>query len=213
MTPTNNQALIGNMLQLKFLLKMPAGFYLPAEGERKKALQRSIATELEQTVREHFFARPGKKYWQEAADATLANPDVPGEVNVRHRGVALHLFGGTVQPGKGQSYSSGKPTRLLAIPTEKAYGRTPSFYGPGGLVFVPVKKGWPHLRGLLVGARPQKGKGKKSAAEPPVLFRLVDSATIRPDRTVLPPDKAIGAAMLRGLEAYLYHECKNNGSR
>lgn len=193
------------MIRLDFSIQRPANFLPPLEGAHREGVVRSMGTELEQTVREHFSARPGRRYWQEAADATLANPAEPGVVEVRQRGVALHLYGGTVLPGKGKSYSSGKPTRLLAIPADDAArGRTPSYYGPGGLVFVPVKKGWPHLRGLLVGAQPQKGKGRQAAPERKVLFRLVDSARMPADRAVLPPDGRIAAAMVRGFDAYFH---------
>lgn len=191
------------MIQLNFSMQRPANFLLPMEGAHREGVVRSMGTELAQAVREHFSARPGRRYWAEAADATLSNPAVAGEVEVRQRGVALHLFGGTVLPGKGKSYSSGKPTRLLAIPADgSARGRTPSYYGPGGLVFVPVKKGYPHLRGVLVEANSQKGKGRQAGRT--VLFRLVDSVTIPANRAVLPPDREIAAAMARGFDAYLY---------
>ena len=178
---------------------VPQGLFRAGAGLRE-GIARSAATELESTVSGHFYEMPGREYWRRAGDLTEAHPEQPGVVTVSQRGVALHLYGGTVHPGRGDSSKTGQPTKLLALPADKGVRESPIFYP--GMVFRRVRRGYPHLRGLLV----LPGQRRRGAAEPQVrvMFRLVDQATIRPNPEVLPPDDRLEDAMQRGLEAYLH---------
>ena len=181
-----------------FTVTAPPGL-LRAGAEVRAGIARSAATELESTVSGHFYGMPGREYWRRAGDLTAAHPEQPGTVTVSQPGVALHLYGGTVLPGRGTSSATGQPTKLLAIPADKEVRESPIFYP--GMEFRRVRRGYPHLRGLLVlpGARLRGGQVTPGR----VMFRLVDAATIRPNPAVLPGDAALADAMQRGVMAYV----------
>ena len=157
---------------------------------------RAAGNGVAELVRAHLRGLPGRGFWRDAADATrVAEDGQEVEVWIEKRGLALQLYGGTVLPGKGMSsFTPGRPTRLLALPTSREVTEAPGRYGP--LVFVPLRRG--HLRGLLLpgvegvarrsGKRHRKGDSVlRAAAGAAPLFRLVDQTRHLPHPFILPP--------------------------
>ena len=117
---------------------VPQGLFRAGTGLRE-GIARSAATELESTVSGHFYEIPGREYWRRTGDLTEAHPEQPGVVTVSQRGVALHLYGGTVHPGRGDSSKTGQPTKLLAIPADKGGASRRFFDGvPPGAAGLPL---------------------------------------------------------------------------
>jgi len=156
---------------------------------------RAAGNGVAELVRAHLRGLPGRGFWRDAADATrVAEVGEDVEVWIERRGVGLQFYGGTVLPGRGMSSFTGRPTRLLAIPTSREVSEAPGRYGP--LVFVPLRRG--HLRGLLLpgvegvarrsGRRHRRGDSVlRAAAGAAPLFRLVDQTHHVPHAFVLPP--------------------------
>lgn len=174
-----------------------------------KDLCRAAANEVQTTMQDNFDSLGGREFWGRAAEATTV--EMQGElavVGVRQPGVHLQWRGGTVTPGKRPSSKTGKPTRLLAIPTSKAITEAPNAYG--SLVFVPVK-GRPHLKGLLIPGEPvtiKRGKRKGEQRIAPVkdsspLFSLVDRTEHDPHPEVIPSGQELKDAVRRGSKSYL----------
>lgn len=197
------------MIQLSLKMNLPALCRLEPQDRREAC--KAAGNGAAERVRERFRSLPGRRFWQEAADATRVETggrDI--EVWVEKRGVALQRRGGVVLPGKGVSSATGEATKLLSIPAGKGITESPGRYAP--LVFVPVKKG--HLRGLLLpgenGVAKRKGKRHKkgetvvrakAGAEP--LFRLVDKTTHRPHPEVLPSTEELHAAAAKNAARYI----------
>jgi hypothetical protein len=110
-------------------------------------------------------------------------------VSISHIGARLRILGGTVLPGKGTSFISGKPTRALTIPANaEAYGSgAKKFADKLSAVYFNPARG--HLVGMLLERLKPKGerRGKAKNAKPRVMFWLVDQATIKPNPGLLPP--------------------------
>ncbi len=88
-------------------------------GIYDRVISGSGADELCRTIAEHLEAKPGRKYWKDAANATEAATDANGTtVSINQRGVRLHFYGGTVRPSGRISNVTGKPIKRLLIPTE-----------------------------------------------------------------------------------------------
>ena len=110
-------------------------------------------------------------------------------VVVSHTGMAQRYYGGTIRPSGRISAKTGKPIRALAIPARAAaYGVAPS-----------------EIEGLFV--RP--GRSGRTAAlvrreggALRVYFWLVKSVTQKGDKTVLPGETPLRAAIRKALESY-----------
>lgn len=182
---------------------------LKLDATALQGLCTAAANEVQITMQDNFDSLGGREFWGRASDATTVQTQ--GElavVGVRLPGVRLQWLGGTVMPGKRPSSKTGKPTKLLSIPTSKAISEAPNAYGP--LVFVPVK-GRPHLKGLLIPGEPvtiKRGKRKGEQRVAPFkdgkpLFNLVDRTEHDPHPEVIPPPSELKAAARKGSRSYL----------
>lgn len=196
-----------------------------------RQMRRNAADGVLEHTRNHLLALPGKSFYRDAAQSlervSTAQDD---EVRITQRGVALQHYGGTVEPGKGLSSKTGKPTKFLAIPSALAKGKSPRLFQD--LSYVPVKNGGKvaallmrvpeaarttadkaHKQKLKEHARKVKkaAKGGQSAPPRPVrekpkpqlYFTLVSSATIKPHPNVLPKQVKLHHAAREGALDYL----------
>lgn len=182
---------------------------LKLDATALQGLCKAAANEVQITMQDNFDSLGGQEFWGRASDATTVQTQ--GElavVGVRLPGVRLQWLGGTVLPGKRPSSKTGKPTRLLAIPTSKAISEAPNAYGM--LAFVPVE-GRPHLKGLLIPGEPvtiKRGKRKGEQRIAPLkngtpLFNLVDRTEHDPHPEVIPSPSELKAAARKGSRSYL----------
>lgn len=182
---------------------------LKLDATALQGLCKAAANEVQITMQDNFESLGGREFWGRAADATTV--ETQGElavVGVRLPGVRLQWLGGTVLPGKCPSSKTGKPTKLLSIPTNKAISEAPNAYGM--LAFVSVK-GRPHLKGLLIPGEPatiKRGKRKGEQRIAPVkdsspLFNLVDRTEHDPHPEVIPSSSELKDAARRGSKSYL----------
>lgn len=174
-----------------------------------QGLCRAAANEVQTSMQDNFDSLGGREFWGRAAESTTV--EMQGElavVGVHQPGVRLQWLGGTVLPGKRPSSKTGKPTKLLSIPTSKAISEAPNAYGM--LAFVPVK-GYPHLKGLLIPGEPvtiKRGKRKGEQRVAPLkdgkpLFNLVDRTEHDPHPEVIPSPSELKAAARKGSRNYL----------
>lgn len=128
-------------------------------------------------------------FWQQAASATTsAVKGTTVTVTTAHRGVALHLYGGTVKP-KGTSEITGKPIRFLTIPAiAAAHGKTAATLRAMGVTLYAARGG----------LREQLG-AQRNAQTDPLWFRFARSVTIKPNPAVLPSNDEIAEAAWHGL--------------
>lgn len=190
-------------------IKLTGTQCLTLDATALKGLCKAAANEVQTTMQDNFDSLGGREFWGRAADATTV--ETQGElavVGVRLPGVRLQWLGGTVTPGKRPSSKTGKPTKLLSIPTSKAISEAPNAYGM--LAFVPVK-GRPHLQGLLIPGEPvtiKRGKRKGEQRVAPLkdgkpLFDLVDRTEHDPHPEVIPSPADLKAAARKGSRSYL----------
>lgn len=139
---------------LKIEVKVPELPGLREVARLEEAVRANAAELVMERVRANFLRRGGREYWVAAADSVEVRPGGSHEtlVRVKHTGVALHYYGGTVRP---------RQAKLLALPAAaemSEYARSVP-----GLKMVPLS-GYPHLRGLLVateaGTAARKHKNK-----------------------------------------------------
>ncbi len=197
--------------QIAFAVQLPpmlqrGGFSLTAQEKRDIAEQAGLA--VQQKVRDNY-EKKNSAFWAEASRSTTLQVTGADEVLVttHHTGVHLRLKGGVVRPGKGISSKSGKPTSLLALPTEGGK-KSPGDFG-SSLTFRAVD-GYPRLKGVLLPAIKKTAK-KKYKDKPagrtieapvydgvPAAFLLVLSTTHKPDPSVVPSDKELNDAANKG---------------
>lgn len=116
-------------------------------------------------------------------------------VGIAKLGLRMRYYGGTVKPGKGTSWKTGRPTQWLAVPNApEAYGkRTQEFDfsagGAGNLTFVFFR---PNLAALVQNLSTVIKRDRKGVYRPvkstigAVIFWLKKSITFKPDPSVLP---------------------------
>lgn len=190
-------------------IKLTGTQCLTLDATALQGLCKAAANEVQITMQDNFDSLGGREFWGRAAESTTV--ETQGElavVGVRLPGVRLQWLGGTVMPGKRPSSKTGKPTKLLSIPTSKAISEAPNAYGM--LAFVPVK-GRPHLKGLLIPGEPAtikrgKRKGKQRIAplkDGKPLFNLVDRTDHDPHPEVIPSPADLKAAARKGSRSYL----------
>lgn len=181
------------MISLSVNIEGDARISLP-EPKDLQRLTRHAGTKVQQAVKKNFESLPGERFYKDAAEATRL--EMQGDaalISVAHQGVRLRWKGGVVTPGRGTSSYTGKPTRLLAIPTAKRM-EAPGRYKP--LAFEPIKNR-PHLKGILLegeektATRKYKDKPAGRAIIVPkpngqLMFRLVDETEHAPNPRVLP---------------------------
>lgn len=144
-------------------------------------------------------------YWLKAADS-VHQPSVESDgfsIGIGKIGVALHLFGGEVRPGKSISRHSGKPTQFLTIPARsEAYNkRADEFpnlklqYGRNGQPVALVERDdQPSSESQVVTSRNGVKRRVKFQKAPEksggiVMFWLLKSVTIKPNPDVIPATK------------------------
>ena len=165
------------------------------------AMAMGVELAVKRHLRESYAARsPRTGFYGRMAQATAGTADQEaGTVTVGAgiRGAALRYFGGTVAAGKTISSITGKPTRLLAIPTKDvpvsgSTRETPA--NAGILKYLPSKKGG----GVLVEGEQVTGKrGKTRVERKPggrLLFILKAYTKHDPDPGLLPDQAALEAA-------------------
>ncbi|MDR1304467.1 MAG: hypothetical protein LBK76_04505 [Verrucomicrobiales bacterium] len=179
-------------------------------GLKPSRVTLSMAGEVREEIVDHFTRRnarpnrnhfPKSNYWHQAAEAT-DEPELVADgavISIRHRGLALHYYGGTVRPTKNKN---------LAIPARaEAYGKWPRAFN--NLRFVIFASG---AKALITDERARKqarAKGDKrrrigSAKEPGlVMYWLRPFVDVPRDPDTLPSDAVIEAAARRGFDAYL----------
>jgi len=146
-------------------------------------------------------------YWADAARSVQV-PRIEGDsiaIPINKLGLRLRYYGGTVKPGKGISWKTGKPTQWLSVPAvASAYGtRTQEFdFSAGGLGNLRFVYFRPDLAALVerlasVIKKTRNGVYKHVASTiGTVIFWLKKSITHQPDPSVLPTD----AEMLEAAE-------------
>lgn len=147
---------------------------------------------------------PRTNYYSDAAKAT--NFSVSGDtvtITVAQVGIALHYYGGTITPGKNNSYLGNGSTKYLTIPARpEAHGKRASDFPD--LVVLWGKKG-PYGLGIVekVGVGVLAGKPTNQ-----VYFWLVKSATIAADPTIVPSQEALIDPIREqiGLELYRVYD-------
>jgi hypothetical protein len=179
---------------------------------RRAALHEAMADRAGEALKSHLRARdtrsPNTHFYADAAASLETDAsDAGAELRVVKRGMALRYYGsaglpgGVVSAGRTQRTLTGRPTRLLALPTGKVPVRDGTRQAPdqmGLLAFIPSKKGGgvlvegairPITRGPNKGATrvvPKEGGG--------VLYVLKEETRHQPDETVLPELAALQGA-------------------
>ncbi len=147
---------------------------------------------------------PRTNYYSDARKAT--NYQVSGDtvtIVTAQIGIALHYYGGTVTPGKNNSYGGNGSTKYLTIPARpECHGKRASDFPE--MIVLWGKKG-PYGLGTVekVGLGTVATKPKAT-----VYFWLVSSVTLQPDPSIIPTEdeisdpinEAVGAAIAREFE-------------
>lgn len=168
------------MLELVYNVKVPKDLVI-SDKEAAEAAALGVSELVVQHLRDKNAATtrpdgfPKTDYYADAADSVTTQ--VSGGkaiVTIEKEGVALHYWGGTVHPKK----------KALAIPIDPSVaGIWPSEHG--GELAVVWKKG--ERSGLLM-------------EDDKALYRLVHSATVPADKSVLPTDDDIERAATDAIE-------------
>lgn len=139
---------------------------------------------LQQGKKQNRLGGVSTNYWMRAADSvTSSSAKGTAEVKITQRGVALHLYGGTIRP-KGTSEITGKPIKFLTIPkVAAAHGKTVAMLRALGVDLYPGRGGL--LR--------QSGATRDPQGDE-MWFALARQATIKPDATVVPSAAALAVA-------------------
>jgi hypothetical protein len=138
-------------------------------------------------------------FYADAARATQFR--VEGDhviVSINQVGIALRFFGGTVKP---------RTAKFLTIPVHpRAHGHRAREFD---LELVYGRNGEPialATKSSLVNIVRQTAKGRITrnlgGRRGEIMFRLVRSATMKPDETVLPYPQQVGAAAARAVDTY-----------
>lgn len=115
----NSKTMITLKIESQVLQKLP----VELKPQEVRAVRRGAAMELAGEVKKNFLrlANGASRWWGQAARRTTVKEEAAqGQhcVVVAHRGVRLHLKGGTVRPTGKPSEVTGKPTKALLIPFE-----------------------------------------------------------------------------------------------
>lgn len=145
-----------------------------------------------------FGARGG--FWNRMLSGTRVGVEGDAGFIAMPREVALRFFGGTVKPQK---------SKYLALPARKeAYGKSPRQMND--LRFIPFRSGARALvqndQTKLKFGRKRKDGSRRVTGETiggGVMYWLVESVTIRPNRAVLPTDAEMSAGAMRGVHVYV----------
>lgn len=141
-------------------------------------------------------------YVAKMGDATTFTADAQGvKIGISHEGVRLRVEGGTITPKKG---------KYLTIPAvAAAYGKRAREFQNLSLMFRRIA-GKVRAVALAVNeftpvgkGAPKKGQKAKSKSSGQVMFWLVHSATIPPNRDLLPTDEEITKTAIAAVDAYL----------
>jgi len=157
-----------------------------------------VAKSSETFVTDHLFGLANTRHkaghmfnFYAAAADSVSSETYEGDaiVRIQHEGLALRYFGGIVKPSGRPSLVTGRPIRMLAIPTDEAEEHTPGDYS--GLFLIKSRK---LGKAYLAGKKPNGMIG--------ILFRLVPQTVHQADATVLPAagkllDNAMNAIMER----------------
>lgn len=175
------------------------GLVAAAHGEEvKQVAGRAAANAVKEHLRVQERARPNKlggqrqHFYAGAARATFFKTVADGAmVHIAQTGFALRLYGGTVRAVN---------RRALTIPMR------PEAYGMGAReipgLFVIQSRG---TRRAYLAQR--QGKALR------LFYRLVQSATIKPDRSILPKDAELAEAAVRAVDSLLARHMQRAGER
>jgi hypothetical protein len=179
---------------------------LRAGLEDRAALHDAMAGGVEALVkrhlRENYVSRSqATGFYGRMAEATFSSSDAEsGTVTVGTgiRGASLRYFGGTVRAGKTISSITGKPTRLLAIPTKDVPVAGSTREVPrnmGVLKYLPSKRGGGVLvEGVMVTGKRSGRPRVERRTGGRLLYILKASVDHKPDRNLLPADAELGDA-------------------
>ncbi len=175
----------------------------------KPALHRDIAHAARPVVSDWLLDRDGKAkrkpgwprsgYWGHAAESASGEADAAAAwVIIRHKGVGLHLRGGTV--------TSRRPGGKLAIPlrAELAGVNPREKFADRADAFVLKSKGrGPDGRAFLA----YRENGALRLA-----YLLLSSVTLGADPTVLPPDDRLAEAAQKACASYIRSAARKSGA-
>jgi hypothetical protein len=146
--------------------------------------------------RTHFYYAAAKNISYESThDGAL--------VHIHQKGIALHYYGGVIKPTGGRKF--------LTIPVDpESYGRRAGEFNNLEIAWGRTGGGKPRPIGLVTKNdydQKTRGKGKKSASKGVIpgkwMYALVLSATIPEDKSVIPSDDLMQAAVLSSLTRYI----------
>ena len=166
----------------------------------KPALHARIAKGAVPVVRNHLLDRDAKAkrkpgwprsgYWGHASESVDGTGDADAAtITVRKEGVGLHLRGGTVK--------SKRPGGKLAIPLRAEFAG------------VNPREAFPGREGAFVlssGGRGPRGKAFLAVRDGKALrlcYLLLESVTLKPDPTVLPPEDRLAKAARAACASYV----------
>lgn len=182
------------------------GDALKSSPETRRVFGRAVVP----VVKDHFHQLEsasqnplGKSgYWDKAAQS-VQQPEVKSDgvgIGVTKEGVGLHLFGGTVKPGKNISRKTGRPTQYMTISARsEAYAKRAGEFDNLRIVFGKGRKPIAlaesdsapsfesHVQfgrsGVARRVRVQKPVGTSGGI---IMFWLVKQVTIRGNPNVVP---------------------------
>lgn len=182
------------------------------------AMAEGVARLTRAHLRDNYLPRDrdGVDFWADVIRSIEATAgDAEATVTLQEVGLRLRyhgsagLPGGGVTPGKSISSYTGKPTRALAIPTEKvpaAGGRRIRPGLAGLLAFVRSAQGGETVGFLVEGMEKALTRGRNKGAVKIVpkpggslLYVLRTITRHRPDHGILPPEARISEAALRAV--------------
>lgn len=175
----------------------------------RQGLHAAIAIDSEEFVRDHLDAKyshrdaDGITFWHDVINRIESSANnAEATVMLQEVGIALRYYGGDVTPGKSISSYTGKPTRALAVPTNKvavAAGRRVPPKLSGLLAFVRKAQGLRETVGFLVEGQEKtltRGKNKGTVKIVPkpgggLLYTLRTITRHREDKGILPPESEL----------------------
>lgn len=166
---------------------------LSKAAARMKEAQPVIEMAAVDAVQDHLQANyvgkanqlggPSTGYWARVLNSVEGTHDGRAvTVTMKGAGLLMKWQGGVIKPSGRVSSVTGKPIKFLAIPaTAAAHGKVPAMFG---------KKLYA-IRGDRGGVLKLMSSDKRQASDP-VMFYLSRSATIKPDKNILPPSALMG---------------------
>lgn len=172
-----------------------------------RAVQSLLGRHLTDYNRAHPNKLGGKRTnWvrQMAESLNLTATDDEALLSISHIGARIGILGGVIRPGKGTSFTSGKPTRLLTIPAHaSAHGERAQKFADRLRMIIFKRPKSSGLVGMLVEAEATKvnsagkvnEKLKKGFGFSRIMYWLTGKATIKPAPDLLPkPDDIMNEA-------------------